>query len=61
MYHCFFEGFAFIRSFIAFADNYIAQVNIADIISTLLYIGIVGLIISFMDVGQIFCLMPLFR
>ena len=30
MYHCFFEGFAFIRSFIAFAGNYIAQVNIAD-------------------------------
>ena len=61
MYHCFFEGFAFIRSFIAFAGNYIAQVNIADNYSTLLYIEIVGLVLSIMDVGQVFCLMPLFR
>ena len=61
MYHCFFEGFACIRSFIAFAGNSIAQVNIADNYSTLLYIEIVGLVLSIMDVGQIFGLVPLFR
>ena len=53
MYQCFFEGYAFIRRFIAFAGNYIAQVSIADISFGAVLYRDCWLIISVMDVGQV--------